>query len=232
MSVGARVLKYQIHRAYARPAPVTIKIYSDPGASLDTVDGYAERTGDLQTWDQIHDGAGTGRDFLGINSWALIIASMTEPRWRQIIRHKCTFDLVNVPVGSDIQIVTYNVWVLTSNNTLGGSPTIALFTSPVPPYNNVLTTDYPGFGSTPISDVVNLALIPTNVWQKWTVTDANLGLFVPGQKVAIGIREAAYDAADGAPPWVAGASIFISFATVDHPTVSIRPYLEVTYQPP
>jgi hypothetical protein len=218
------------HR-YAPTLPITVKIYSAPGHHYGTTDGSAYRTPAPEPWQPIHDGPGNYAEPLTYASWIFINPNPTPNLYTQIARWKATFDLSPIPLGAIILSAQYKLFLWTTGDWLYINPTFALFTAPAPPFDDVIPSDYQSFGTTPISDIIPQSATHPQDWVIFTITPANLYRLVPGQKLAIGIREASYDAPNIMPTWRLGNWSGIYPYTVDEPQPQRHPYLEVTYQP-
>jgi hypothetical protein len=233
MSVGARTLKWQILRAAAKGTQ-TVKIYSDPGSGLVTVDGVVVRSpGYNKRWADVHDGPGTGADTSGIVMLARIESSYWPFTgfWLQLHRSIMTFDLAVIPPGAPITKATFNFYPYQAYDYLNILPQWALVTSnPIAP-NNLVPADYQNLGTVAISTVLDHADVHVNQFNILEILPAYLSLLVPGDILKIGIREMKYDAANVEPKWGWYLASGIDILTVDHADPAKRPYLEVTYDP-
>jgi hypothetical protein len=234
MGAVAKAVKWQMLIAYAGGGygpPVTVQIYSDPGHVLTTVDGDVARAGTNLTWADVHDGAGTVRTYGDVSFYVWISADGLPSRWAQITRMKATFNLASIPPTAIIQAVSYYFYVTNKYCGFPVTPSYALYTSRVPPWNDVVLADYQGFGNSALSNSLGYSQIVAGAFNHLDVTEANLPLFVPGQKVALAIREANFDAKNIPPTWTRYQSMYFSARCVDWITPAQRPYLQVTYQP-
>lgn len=220
------------HR-YAPPTPIVIIIYSEGPTSPDTVDGVVYRQANSQSWAGIHDGAATHRNIADVNFFVTTQCDLTANTYIQLQRFKTTFDLSLIPVGSTILSANYHWHCLTKASYSPAHPSWALFSAPAPPYNNVLLTDYPLFGTFPLSSPTPYDFILPGDWNIFEFTPAALPLLIPGQKVSIGIREATYDAPNVQQPWFRSRrSCNIQGKTCNWPDPALHPYLKITYLGP
>lgn len=222
---------YEKHR-YSPAVPITVNIYSDPTRGLTTVDGSAYRYGSNLTWPNIHDGAGNLREYSDPSHYVWLSAGNIANRWAQLVRHKATFSLASIPLGSTILAVSFFFWVVGKNAGFVTPPSYALYTPTTPPWNDVINADYQGIGTTPISTILTYANIINGAFNHVDILPASLPLFVPGQLAKIAMREVNCDAANIPPPWISGRSMFMGFYSRDFATAAKRPYLQVTYLPP
>jgi hypothetical protein len=231
MSVGARVLKWQILRAYVKVPQPPLRIYSDPGSGLVTVDGAVGRNDSSMLWPDAHDGPGT----IAAPSNPILNATISGSyywvyhHWRAIVRSIMTFNKALIPPGADVTKATFNFYIYQCYDNLGCQPQWALVTSnPVAP-NNLIPADYQHLGMVAISTVLDYAPGLNGTWQSMEVLPAYLSLVQPGGILQIGFREMKYDAANFEWPGQAGASSGLEITSVDFPTPGLWPYLEVTY---
>jgi hypothetical protein len=229
MSVGARVLKYQHFRAYAKTGPYVVKVYSDPGSGLTTVDGWVRRTSVIgDWWPDLVSGAGVDCSTIGdLNP--TIHSSVFANRWIILSRAIMTFDLVVVPPGADIQSAIFRGWIGGIADNLGLLPRLALVTSNPLSNNNLVAGDYPRVGAVPISTVLDFAFALQNSYQHLDILPAYLSLVEPGQILKLGIREQKWDASGISPAWLSYQITYFGFVSVDTAIAEHKPYLEITY---
>jgi hypothetical protein len=222
---------YKKHNV-APPPPTIVKIYSDPGHLATTVDGATYRIGSDLTWVDIHNGAGSAREYLEQRYYVWLSAGGLPNRWEQLQRHKATFNLASIPPGSLIQAVSYYFWPYQNNNMFASLPTFALYIPAAPPWNDVITSDYQNMLSTPISTLLTYNQIVLNAFNHLDILPAFLSLFVPGQLARLGTRIANWDAGNTPPAWLRYRNAYIAVRTVDYTIAAQRPYLQVSYYPP
>jgi hypothetical protein len=231
MSVGARVLKWQILRAYAKVPQPPLRIYSDPGSGLVTVDGVVRRNDYLMSWPNIHDGPGTSA-YPGDTAMGAGFRSSPWPGpnlWMILGRSIMTFDGGKIPPGAEIIKATYNFYIYQCYDFLNCLPRWALVTSnPVVP-NNLVPFDYQNLGITPISTALDYAAGLGGTWKSLEILPAYLSLVQPGVIIKLGFRETKYDAPNLNPPYSNYQASGIDILTVDYVDPAKWPYLEVTY---
>ena len=232
MSVGARVLKWQLLRAYARPpiTPGIVKIYADPGTGLTTVDGYAQRTGVAETWNVIRTSPGlsafasTQLNDFGVGS------ALSQDMWQGIARLITTHSLAVVPLGAEIIYAKYYFKGSYKVDSLGGQPQIAVYQSYPLADNNIVAADYQRLYNTPLSNLINYADFVIGGFNIFTLNDAGLALLLPGQICRLGLREAKYDAPGLPPTWRYWSAMYFQGYSVEASLLADRPYLEISYQ--
>lgn len=233
MSVGARILKWQQLRAYAEKKTYTVKIYSDPGHGLNSVDGTVLRWGWFKTWNDIRNGPGVEAHPDGPQAVSNIHSeTLPWPLWHMIQRTIMTFylDPALIPPGAPITKAVYWFYVTQMYDELQIDPTFGLVEShPIDP-NNLVPADYQNLDSTPISTILSYTHI-INEWRSLEILPEYLSLLVPGQILELGLREMKYDAANIEPHWGPWYISGVNFETVDCGDPDLRPYLEVTYDP-
>lgn len=232
MGACVMALKWQMLMAAAKKF-YTVKIYSDPGHGLNSVDGYMNRWGWFKTWNDIRNGAGVeaGPDSAvagaGIHS-----ETQPWPLWHSIVRHIMTFylDPALIPPGAPITKAVYWFYVYQMYDELQIDPTFGLVEShPIDP-NNLVPADYQNLDSTPISTILSYTHI-INEWRSLEILPEYLSLLVSGQILKLGLREMKYDAANITPPWLPWKVSGVDFWTVDCGDPDKYPYLEVTVDP-
>jgi hypothetical protein len=222
---------YTKHRL-TPPPPTIVKIYSDPGHLLTTVDGAVYRNGTNLTWPDLHDGVGTVREYIQLRYYVWLSGASAGNRWTMLQRHKATFNLACIPLGSTIEAVSYYFWPSVKACSFSVKPTFALYIPPAPPWNDVVTSDYQGMLSTAISTLLTYDEILTSAFNHHDILPAYLSLFQPGQLARIAQRIANWDAGNSPPPWWGAKNAYICCRTVDYTDPTQRPYLQISYYPP
>jgi hypothetical protein len=228
MSVGARVLKYQQLRAYAKVPQPPVKIYSDPLHGAQTVDGYARRYSYGNSWIGIHSEPGNeaypdstvmGAAFVG---WTL------PHTWLTLARTIMTFyiDPAKVPPGAEVTLAKFKFWPYQVYDHLAANPAWCLVQSTPLSDNNIIPSDYLRTQATRVSDVLPMASVVLGVFNTLTMLDEYLSLVQPGSILRLGFRESVYDVTGLEPPW---GSLYGSGIDVLSTDSAYRPYLEVTF---
>lgn len=234
MSVGARILKWQIFRAYAGPQygpPVTVKIYSDPFTGGVTVDGFIRRQVWESTWAEIHGGNGTlDGDLYSVLS-VYIQSSASFSKWFMMERSLMTFDLSVIPAGSQIQSARFCGYGANKGDTPGWQPQIAVYESYPLADNDLVLADYTRLYTTPLSNIIDYNDFVLGDFNYFILNAQGLALLVPGQICRLGLREAKYDAPFNPPLWVTQKWAFMQVYAAGYTPASGRSYLEVTYRP-
>jgi hypothetical protein len=234
MSVGARILKWLLLRAYAGPTygpPQTVNVYSDPGSGLTTVDGDTMRSVFNEAWLMVHNGAGNFHTTTAATLYVQVIAGSFSATWNSIRRAIMTFSLAAIPSGALIVSARFCLRGMGKTDTGGDKPQIAVFQSFPVADNDLADADYQRLYDTPLSNAIDYDSFTTTGFNYFTLNDQGLALVVPGQICRLGLREAKFDAPNIMPPWSSGKIFRLFGASRDNTTVSYRPYLEVTYRP-
>jgi hypothetical protein len=225
-------LKWQMLKPAAKRT-YTVKIYSDPGHGLNSVDGGARRWGWFKTWNDIRNGPGVEASPDGGSATASIQAeTLPWPLWHMIQRSIMTFylDPALIPPGLPITRAVYWFYVIAMYDEIQIDPTFGLVEShPIDP-NNLVPADYQNLDSTPISTILSYTHI-INEWRSLEILPEYLSLLVSGQVLKLGLREMKYDAANIEPAWLPWRISGVEFWTVDSGDPDKRPYLEVTVDP-
>lgn len=232
MGACVMALKWQMLRAAAKKF-YTVKVYSDPGHGLNSVDGTMQRWGWFLTWANIHDGAGVEAfPDDGMANAQIYSETLPWPRWHAMRRSIMTFylDPAVIPPGAPITKAAYWFYVVRMYDELQVSPTFGLVEShPIAP-NNLVPADYQNLANTPISTILSYESI-IGEWRSLEILPEYLSLLVPGQILKLGLREMKYDAANIEPHWDAWRISGVDFSTVDCGDPDKCPYLEVTVDP-
>lgn len=210
--------------------PVIAKFYPTLGATGIAADGSATRLKPLQTWNDIHDGAGTHADDVGTRPYVYVTSDSNIDTWRMIRRLFFHFDTTAIPLGSLITEAEVGLYLVSKSNTIGGTPSCALVQSNDPTPDSIIASDYQEIGAAPVAPVKAWAEMVVATVLVFTIDAPYLSLVIPGGVSKFGIREYTYDCLNVAPPWSASKAITFSFFTID--SLGPLPYLEVTYRPP
>jgi len=217
---------------YSPPAPITIKIYSDPGTGLTTVDGFAQRTGISGTWAAVHGGVGTsaiaGTRFTNIS----VTGSRVWRKWDGIARTLMTFDLLPIPIGSSILSARYRARGYRKVDSFGYKPQLALYQSYPLANNNLVAVDYQHLYNVPLSNIIGFDGFVVEGLNDFNLTAGGLALLAPGQICKLGLREAKFDAPYIEPAWIRSKNMLFMIYAVDDANPAYRPYLEVVYMAP
>jgi len=230
--VAAAMLKWQMLRAVPK-VPYTVKIYSDPGHGLVTVDGGLRRYNWWMPWPDIHDGPGVDADTDGGIAIAGFLSSPEPwPRWHMLQRSIMTFAIPpDIPPFPLLTKAVYKFYATQVYDQLGVNPAWGLVEShPIAP-NNLVPADYQNLDATPISTLLNYASGLGGQWHSLEILPEYLYLVQPGTILEIGLREINYDAKDIEPYWANYRMSGLDFCTVDWSDPDRWPYLEVTIDP-
>ncbi len=231
MSVGARVLKWQVLRAYAG-SPVTAYFYPHKLSGGDSVDGRVARLGQQLSWSDVHDGAGTQADTGTTAAVVHVRADGVFATWLAIHRIISTFPTNTIPAAAQVieaKLRLYCIFKLIEGLLV---PTVAVFESNPASYNDLVPADYGQTMAVPLSELIPMADIPVDDFTTWTLNQAGLDKIVPGGVTKLALREATWDAPNVVPPWEAFADREVQFRTADYADAAYHPRLEVTYRVP
>jgi hypothetical protein len=205
-----------------------IRIYSDPGSGLTTVDGFAQRTGVAESWDTI-------RGSPGLSAWTNLLhmdigmaAASWPDTWQGLARALMTFDLSVIPADKTIQSAKYVTRGYQKFDTFGLKPQIALCLSYPFSNNNVVPADYQCVSAAFLSYPIGYDSFVIDGVNNFTFYPWALSILVPGQICRLGLRETKFDAPNNPPPWQNSKVMLFRVYDTDHPNVAYRPYLEVT----
>jgi hypothetical protein len=209
-----------------------IRLYSDKGTGLTTVDGDVQRTGTALTWASVHDGPGVLAIPYGGYMAAGIASDRWENTWQGISRMIMTFSLAQIPQGTTIMSATFNGFVGSKPDTFGYNPQYAIVKSNPTHDNSLILADYQRLYAVPLSNLLSNNNITSPALNKWTFTTQGLAALIPGQIARLGLREMKYEAPNSEPPWQGSRQMLLYIYQVDYILTSYHPYLEIIYQCP
>jgi len=211
--------------------PFYLKAYSDPGTGLATLDSSITRFNMGGTWESIHDFP-DGTPYPAATSLYVQIMSYTpaEKYWA-ISRSLLTFDLTSIPTNHKIFYAALHFKGLGRNDTHAQRPQIAVFEANPASFNDCIANDYSCFGSTPLTNVIDYLDFQLD-WNVFTFTQPGLAFIKPASKLAIGLREAKFDAPSIQPTWHHVEVMRFFGASRDHWDSNNWPYLIVQHNPP
>jgi hypothetical protein len=212
--------------AYHRPC--IWQLYPAPAAGNITCDGDVYRHTPGTTWLDIHDGPGTHREPMADRMFAWISTTPTPGMFNQLFRAKLTFDLSTVPPNIAFTQIKLFIYIISFNANLLPAPAWAVTQAPAPPWDNVLLTDYNGFGSTILSTAISPGTITLSAYNSFTIHPDHFPLFTPGAKVSLGVRDITADVPNIPPTWRGGMANWIQFRSRDYSNPLTWPYLLLT----
>jgi hypothetical protein len=232
MGACVMALKWQMLMAAAKKF-YTVKIYSDPGYGLTTVDGTLRRWKWFGTWQNIRDGAGVDAfPDSGVATAIIQAETLPWPLWHLLTRSIMTFAIPpDLPPAPYITKAVYKFYATQVYDQIGINPAWGLVESHPIANNNLVPADYQNLDSVPISTILNYAPGLGSQWHSLEVLPGYLSLIVPGQILKIGLREINYDAKNIVPYWAPWFMSGLDFLTVDYGDPEKWPYLEVTVDP-
>ncbi len=209
---------------------------ADPHTSFD---GYVSRFVASESWGTLHDNVdGTAATGALLVNYIRIVADNLANKWRGIWRSLLLFDTSEL-----IGIVTVAVlkvfFVQWTYSPYDGtwSPAINVYSSNPASDLQPALADYPNFGTTPFCDtpitrthITTLSSEEDNQYQTFELNAAGIAAINISGITKFGLRDANYDAPDSAPSWIANTNINLIVGAVEG-IESVRPYLEVTYNP-
>jgi len=206
-------------------------IFNPATGANSPVDGYVQH--DIAgtaggTWAALRDAAGNAASATAGDGTELVwlAAGTDSDRWNYITRGVFLFDLSSL-VGATITAATFEVYVTSKINNLGGSHEVALVSS-APAANNALaSTDYPSLGTTKFATNLTIAGISTSAYNAWVLDATGLAALSAGV-VKLGLR-LEKDRADTPPTWSSAAEAGIVGQYADGTN---KPKLTVTYTTP
>lgn len=223
---------FQVQCAAPITPPVTVKLYSSHQGGPNGTDCQPQRIGTRISWANVHDGIQTHC----YNYFTQLHPGWTQGgqlyTWSNLRRIKVTHNLASIPSGSVILSVTYHGLIHARSTYAGNAPAWALYQITTLSYTNCHAIDYQNMATIPISNIIPYADATPGTWAQWQILPAYLHLFQPTQYSAFALREHNYDALNIQPTSALYSSLELTLYAVDDLTLSKRPYLEITYDPP
>ncbi len=211
--------------------PTSQTFYPSSGGGGPAADGNVLRSVSLDSWSDIHNGAGTTVNVTLTYLGTAIQSHSTPNTWFSIYRGFASFNTAAIPAGSQITSATLSLYTYSVFNNMGGSPALGVvaFNSSNP--GNPPTSDYGNFGTTLLAPTIPWSSLADGTWSTFTLNDAGKAAIMAAGITSLGLREATYDVANTPPPWGNTRNIGYYARSVEIGG-AYRPYLSVTWQPP
>lgn len=212
-------------------SPLTFR--PDPYPETTSVDGYALRYGVNETWAQIIARAGNWANHDGDNLVFQAIASSTSGQWERMYRNIVLFDTSPIGDGVTIQSAVLSVYGDYKINTLVADPDMNVYTSNPASETAVESADYGSLGAVAQSDSpITYTNWLTSGYNSFALNATGLGNISKVAVTKFGLRNANYDVAQVAPPWVSGQQTQMRGYSADRTGTNQDPKLVVTEAPP
>ena len=206
-----------------------VVFYPDAHPEDTSVDGWANRSGVIETWADIHGSAGTESSDTSDGASASIASYSTTDRYNSLGRPIILFDTSGIV--ADVTAAILRLYIDDKTRTAGWgalNPTFGIYASTPASNTAIVPADYGQLAATLLSDSIAYNDITENAWLTFTLNAAGLAAIVDGiTKLAFRIS---YDALNSAPPWATNSQISIAFQCADNASDN-RPELVITYDP-
>ena len=192
-----------------RPGSVgntTSTFYPDAHPETTTVDGsmYVNNAG--TSWGTLRGLTGSVADDTSASDWyARIDSDTTSNQWDIIMRSGFLFDTSAIPDSDSISSATFSLYGVSKVDNLSITPNINVY-SFTPASNTALVTgDFANFGTTAYCDTaITYAGFSTSGYNDFVLNATGIAAISKTGVTKLGIRNAAYDAANVAPTWSSG----------------------------
>lgn len=224
-----------IFHKHRTAAPVTAYFYPDKHPEVTSVDGWAaaQFTPLPATWSMVHNAVGDYHGDTALQNIVRIQSSSIANAWTALYRSIMLFDTSSIPLGSEIiaaelRISLYSIaqvpqWSQFSLVVVGSDPDSN---------TDIVNTDYSKLFSTPLSIYLMLSDLVGQPYAHFDFNTAGRMWITPGGITKLGLREYHYDVLDEEPYWIASKAASLLFRSAEQTTLSLKPRLEVIYQPP
>ncbi len=194
------------------------------------VDGYAYIGSAETTWATLRNSAGSVADDAATTLWATYFgAGATTNKWINIGRGIVLFNTASIPDTAAISAATLSLYGSIKSDSLSAAPNINIYSSN-PALSTALTgTDYSTLGITAYCDTPwTYAGFSTSGYNDFVFNATGIAAISLTGISKFGIRNASYDVANSAPPWIASQTSMI-FCYATEKGVGYQPMLVVTY---
>lgn len=211
---------------------ITKMFRSDYDPETSSVDGYVQRWVYDQTWEQLHDGAGTHGYDTADTLIVRIYSDRSTGLWLGLYRGIFTFDTSEIPPGS--QIVSANVGLFGSSKykTFAWKTAPAIYGSHPISDTAIEKADYGNLDDVILSNAIDYDDMDPDDWNTFVLNPAGLAAVNPGGITRMAVRDSNYDAPNIVPPWEGGHYINTYFHCADALDHLHGPHLQVTYREP
>ena len=211
----------------------TLTVYPDPGTGATTVDGVVVRNGVDESWSAIRSGAGTVSD-AGSASWPTFYmeASATSNQWAIVRRCIFTFDTASIGSGV-VSSATLSLYGAGKGDNLVAAPDVDVYAATPAANNSLSASDYGQIGSvSQTGSPISYAAWNTAGYNPFTFNATGVANIAAAGISRFGTRNANYDVANTAPPWVITSNAFVESYHADQTGSANDPKLDVTYSIP
>lgn len=222
----------QIFKASCSPPPIYANFYPHYGTGYDSVDGAVRRVVYNQTWDQIHDGAGTDAYPSGTTDRIMIGKISTPNRWDSIYRLIFTFPTQSIPDDAVILAAWLRLWCDQKFIEGALTPSAAVYESDPVVYNNLQASDYGNIMSAPLSNIISWGDISPGSYVTFTLNALGLTKINKAGVTKLALREATWDGPNSEPPWAQFDDSSLHFRMSDYSGQAYDPRLRVKYTTP
>lgn len=211
---------------------LTLTAYPDPDPETVTVDGWMQRGSVDETWATIIAGAGVTAgpsDSLGVGFFRFI-ASATASQWAFFSRAIFLFDTSALGAGADISAGVLSLEGTSKLDGNAATPNIDIYTSTPATNTNLVAADFSQLGAVSQATPITYAnWLTTPAYNDFTLNATGRGNINKTGVTKFGSRNANYDVAASAPPYVASANSNLTGSFADAVGTASDPKLVVTY---
>lgn len=211
----------------------TLTVYPDPHPEVTSVDGYARRHGVDEIWADLISGAGTGAsDTITANSIYLYSSSTTN-QWQDLARCVLLFDTSGLSGGAIISAAVISLRGYEKQDQLSATPDMNVYTSNPASNTAVVGADYGAFGAVAQCDTpLTYANWNTSGYNDFDLNSTGIGNINATGISKFGLRNANYDVAAVAPPWLSVQLSVMRGYSADRTGTANDPKLVITYSGP
>ena len=207
----------------------TLTVYPSPGT---TVDGSVYASIAPNTWSTLRNNSGTGADSITSTTMELYIGAdgAGPSTWGLLRRIVTLFDTSALTSGATISAAIMSVYGTFKSDSLAATPNIDVYTSNPSSNTSLAGGDYSTMGIVSQTGVpITYAGWSTTGYNDFTFNATGRGNISKTGISKFGLRNASYDVADVAPPWVSSGTGRMQMAASDAVGTSTDPKLVITY---
>ena len=202
----------------------------DRHTEVTCLDGSVIRTGSSGSWAALRDGAGNQASASGL-TFAVTIASYTVLNtWMNLLRIILLFDTHTLPSNAYITQAVLRVYCAGKTDIATWATSLCVTGATPASDIDLVNADYGRVSDIVLSNRISTPAIYASQFVEFTLNPDGIAAIDKDGITRFALREATYDVANVAPPWISNQSFTIAFNAADSTTyLDRRPLLFVSY---
>ena len=204
--------------------------YPDPNPETTSVDGYVGRSGQDAVWSTLI--SGVGDDGIDTSTDAAIISmqgSATLNQYSRIVRSIYLVDTSSIGDPDTIDSGTFSLFGTDKADALIATPDINIYASTPATNTALVAADFGQTGSTTYATAITYANWSTSAYNDFTLNATGLSNVSKTSVTKLSARNANYDVANSAPPWVISSISRLNGYFADQAGTTNDPKLVINY---